>query len=208
MRVARIEVVTRRGGHPRLARVLRAGNEVDTCVGGQRHVLGAQRISGEHRRAFLPILRGGIAFHPQRIKAIVAQNAVRFAGDRIGHARSGKRKRILRHHVIFELRAGAPWLAECGVEKHAAHASGVRQRAVEHLASARVLVKALIDKIAQKTPALRNAESQRDLDAACRIGRAGGIGAFVFHERYQVARCVHADAQYARVFRGVVKFVD
>src|SRR5437870_735 len=115
------------------------------------------------------------------------QDAAAAAADRIAQRRIAERELVIAVRVVLVLARVAPRLRKLPVNAGAARSRHDGKDAVEHLASGQVLVEAEMHQIAKYAAALRDAETQRMVDARPLLRRQRIILRRVSQERDEIA---------------------
>src|SRR5262245_52331339 len=100
-------------------------------------------------------------------------------------------------------------LREAVIEAAASTAGDVRQDAVEHLPALLIGVEAVVEKRAQESPALRDAEAVGVLDEAALVGQSRHVVArTVLEKRHEVADRGGSEPNDRGLLRRVHQFVN
>ena len=187
-------------------RMRHACNRIDARLVRHRDV-GAVGVGGHQRGTRLPDVALGIEVHHLRTHAGIAstlQDAAGAAADRIAQRRIAERKLVVAVRVVLMLARIAAGLRELPVDAGPSRSGDDRQNAIEHPASRKVLVEAIVHQITQHPATLRYAEAERVADA-----RSQRI-AFrrMAQERHDVADRREADAHHDRIARAVDELED
>ena len=188
-------------------RVRHAGHRIDAHL--VRHGdVGAVGVGGHQRGARLPDIALGIQVHHLRTHAGVAsalQDAAGAAADRIAQRRIAERELVVAVGMVLMLTRIAAGLRELPVDAGPPRSGDDRQNAIEHLASRKVLVEAIVHQIAQHPATLRYAEARAR--GGCRDRQRIAVRRMA-QECHDVADRGEADAHHDRIARAVDELED
>ena len=197
---------------PAARAVLGSAERVEADSLGNVGIANTQRVGVRQRTAASPVLGRRLGVHHQRRGLGLggpAQDAVGLSRQRVGLSLIGERKPVRRVVVMIVLIRMPRGLREAMIERAQSATGDMRDQPVKGWPPSFVLVESGIEKLAQESPALRDAESMCPADERLTI----------LHERIpfagprldrgdQIADGGEADPHHQRIGRFVDQLVD